>query len=86
LTPRRLERHELAATGAQLRHRTLSGRDSLTPSELPVAKMAAAGASNHTIAQTMFVSVNAIKWHLRNAYCKLDISSRDQLEDAVTRR
>lgn len=79
----RQAREELAATGARLRQRTLSGRDSLTPSERRVAEMAAAGMSNRTIAQSLFVTVNAVKWHLRNAYRKLEITSREQLEDAL---
>lgn len=79
----RQARNELAATGARLRARTLSGRDSLTPSERRVAEMAAAGMSNRAIAQSLFVTVNAVKWHLRNAYGKLEITSREELPDTL---
>lgn len=82
----RLERQaraELAATGSQLRQRTLSGLDSLTPSERRVTEMAAAGMTNRGIAQSQFVTVNAVKWHLRNAYRKLDITSREELTAAL---
>jgi DNA-binding CsgD family transcriptional regulator len=79
----RQARDELAATGAHLRHRTLSGRDALTPSERRVAEMAAVGMSNRNIAQSLFVTVNAVKWHLRNSYGKLEITSRQELRDAL---
>ena len=79
----RQARDELAATGARLGHRALSGREALTPSERRVAEMAAAGMSNRNIAQSLFVTVNAVKWHLRNAYGKLEITSRQELRDAL---
>lgn len=75
----RQAREELAATGARVGRRAFSGRDSLTPSERRVAEMAAAGMSNREIAQSLFVTVNAVKWHLRNAYRKLDVKSREDL-------
>lgn len=79
----RQAREELAATGAHLGRRSFSGRDALTPSELRVAEMAAGGMSNREIAQSLFVTVNAVKWHLRNAYRKLDVTTRDQLPNAL---
>jgi DNA-binding CsgD family transcriptional regulator len=45
--------------------------------------MAAAGMTNRGIAQSQFVTVNAVKWHLRNAYRKLDITSREELTAAL---
>jgi len=41
--------------------------------------MAAAGQSNRAIAQSLFVTVKAVEYHLANAYRKLDISGRGQL-------
>jgi DNA-binding CsgD family transcriptional regulator len=82
----RQAREELAATGAHLGRRSFSGRDALTPSERRVAEMAAAGMSNREIAQSLFVTVNAVKWHLRNAYRKLDIATREELADALEAR
>ena len=79
----RQAREELAATGAHLGHRSFTGRDALTPSEARVADMAAAGMSNREIAQSLFVTVNAVKWHLRNVYRKLDIATRDELAGAL---
>lgn len=79
----RQARDELAATGARARQRALTARDSLTPSELRVAEMAAAGMSNREIAQSLFVTVKAVKWHLGNAYKKLEVTSRKHLRDAL---
>jgi DNA-binding CsgD family transcriptional regulator len=79
----RQAREELAATGARLGKRSFAGRDALTPSERRVAEMAASGMSNREIAQSLFVTVNAVKWHLRNAYRKLDITTREELAGAL---
>jgi DNA-binding CsgD family transcriptional regulator len=78
-------RSELAATGARPRRFVLSGAESLTPSERRVAELAAGGRSNPQIAQDLFVTVNTVETHLRHAYRKLDIRSRDQLAVALTR-
>jgi DNA-binding CsgD family transcriptional regulator len=75
----RQARSELTAAGARVQARAMSGRESLTPSELRVAEMAAAGLTNREIAQSLFVTVQAVKWHLRNTYRKLDIDSREAL-------
>ena len=39
--------------------------------------------SNREIAQSLFVTVNAVKWHLRNAYRKLDIETREEIRGAL---
>jgi DNA-binding CsgD family transcriptional regulator/predicted negative regulator of RcsB-dependent stress response len=77
-------RIELAATGARPRKTLRTGVDSLTPSELRVAAMAAAGLKNREIAQGLFVTLKAVEAHLHHAYQKLDIASRDQLRDAIS--
>jgi DNA-binding CsgD family transcriptional regulator len=48
-----------------------------------VAQLAADGMSNKEIAQTLFVTINTVEWHLSSAYRKLDISSRAQLYNAL---
>jgi DNA-binding CsgD family transcriptional regulator len=83
---RRLERQaraELEATGARLRREAISGVGSLTPGERRVAEMAASGMSNREIAQALFVTVKAVKFHLHNAYGKLDVASREELPAAL---
>ena len=72
-------RHELASMGIRPRRTALSGPESLTPSELRVAQMAAAGQSNRDIAQALFVTVKAVEWHLGHAYRKLGVRSRKEL-------
>ncbi len=77
-------RAELAALGARPR-REPAARDQLTASERRVAEMAQRGLTNKEIAQTLFVTTKAVEWHLRNAYQKLNISSRKQLAQALAR-
>ncbi len=61
----------------------LSGPESLTAGEDRVASLAAEGLSNREIAQRHFVTVKAVQWHLRNIYRKLDVSSREELPEAL---
>jgi DNA-binding CsgD family transcriptional regulator len=76
-------RDELVAAGARPRRRQFSGLDALTPSERRVARMAADGMTNRQIAETLFVTVKAVQWHLGNTYRKLSVSSRDELPAAL---
>jgi DNA-binding CsgD family transcriptional regulator len=82
LADRALE--ELAATGAKPRRVMLSGVESLTPSEVRVARLAAGGMGNREIAQELFISVKTVETHLGSAYRKLDISSRQDLPEALS--
>ena len=59
------------------------GADSLTPSELRVAELAANGGTNREIAQTLFVTEKTVETHLGHAFRKLDVSSRRQLPDVL---
>jgi DNA-binding CsgD family transcriptional regulator len=76
-------REELTAAGGRPRRSAVTGIESLTPTELRVAQLAAKGLSNNQIAEQIFVSRNTISWHLRNIYRKLQIESREQLEPLV---
>ncbi|HEU4737414.1 MAG TPA: LuxR C-terminal-related transcriptional regulator [Solirubrobacterales bacterium] len=67
-------RVELKATGARPRKAVLSGVDSLTPSELRVARMAAEGMTNREIAQGLFITAKTVETHLRHVYQKLDVA------------
>jgi len=75
-------RAELVAAGGRPRRLVLSGLDSLTPSERRVAQLAAAGHSNHDIAQNLFITARTVEGHLTHAYHKLAITSREQLPAA----
>jgi DNA-binding CsgD family transcriptional regulator len=74
---------ELRATGAKPRRLQLTGVESLTPSELRVAHLAAAGRTNREIAQELFVTLRTVEGHLSNAFRKLDVSSRSELAGAL---
>lgn len=74
---------ELAACGARPRHLLLTGIDSLTASELRVARLAAQGKSNPEIAQHLYLSRKTIESHLGAIYRKLDINSREQLAHSI---
>ena len=76
-------REELMAAGARPRRPAVTGVDSLTPTELRVAQLAAQGLSNRGIAELIFVSRNTIAWHLRNIYRKLQVESREQVKQRI---
>lgn len=76
-------RTELQATGVRPRTDALSGVGALTASERRVAEAAAAGQSNKDIAQALYVTPKTIEVHLSNAYRKLGIRSRRELEGAL---
>jgi DNA-binding CsgD family transcriptional regulator len=78
-------REELLASGARPRRALASGAGALTASELRVARMAAEGLSNPEIAQRLFVTRKTVEVHLSHAYRKLDISSREQLGEALAK-
>jgi DNA-binding CsgD family transcriptional regulator len=75
---------ELAASGARPRRRGGAGPHLLTASENRVARLAADGASNREIAQTLFVTQKTVEGHLSAAYRKLSISSRAQLTSRLS--
>ena len=76
-------RDELEATGERVSRELAIGADALTPSERRIATLAAEGMTNPQIAQSLFVTVKTVEAHLRNAYRKLDISSRKELPKAL---
>jgi DNA-binding CsgD family transcriptional regulator len=64
-------RMELLATGARPRRTALRGFESLTLSELRVARLAAEGLRNREIAEALFVTGKTVDYHLRHVYQKL---------------
>jgi DNA-binding CsgD family transcriptional regulator len=74
---------ELRSTGVRPRDVTRDGVESLSPAELRVCRMAAAGMANPEIAQALFVTRGTVESQLHTAYRKLDISSRKQLRGVL---
>jgi DNA-binding CsgD family transcriptional regulator len=72
-------RAELAATGARPRKAVFTGVESLTPSELRVARLAVEGMTNREIAQALTVTAKTVETHLRHVYQKLDVAKRTEL-------
>ena len=78
-------RTELRAAGARPRRVARAGADSLTPTELRIAEMAAAGMSNPQIGQALFITRNTVETHLRHVYEKLSIRRREDIAASMTR-
>lgn len=69
-------RAELAARSADSTGRHPAAPDGLTPREVEVLRLVAAGRSNRAIAGELFVSEKTVARHLSNMYGKLGLSSR----------
>jgi DNA-binding NarL/FixJ family response regulator len=76
-------RQELRATGEKIGPRTADARDHLTPQELQIAQLAAAGLSNREIGERLFLSHRTIGSHLYRIFPKLGITARAQLRDVL---
>lgn len=57
---------------------TLSAIEPLTPRELEVLQLIAAGDSNQTIADKLVITLSAVKKHTGNIFNKLNVNSRTQ--------
>ncbi len=74
-------RTELGATGERVEQRQKVAGVELAEREATVAKMAAGGATNAEIAESLFISAHTVDYHLRKVFQKLGISSRRQLRE-----
>jgi DNA-binding CsgD family transcriptional regulator len=59
------------------------GRPRVGQSERRVTGLAAGGRTNREIADTLFVTISTVEFHLRHAFRKLGIASRAQLGEAL---
>jgi DNA-binding CsgD family transcriptional regulator len=76
-------RREVRATGEHVRKRTVEMRDDLTVQERQIAELARDGLSNQEIGARLFLSQHTVAYHLRKVFAKLDITSRNQLGEAL---
>ncbi len=61
------------------RKRPATGWASLTPTELQVIRLVAAGLRNQAIAQRLFIAPGTVKTHLTHIFTKLGITTRTEL-------
>jgi DNA-binding CsgD family transcriptional regulator len=76
---------ELRATGEKVRKRTKNTRAELTPQEQEIAQLARERHTNREIGVQLYLSARTVEWHLRKVFAKLDINSRRDLDEALTR-
>ena len=79
-------REELRAAGEKSGSRPRAAWFDLSPQELQIAQLAAAGLSNRDIGQRLYLSHRTVASHLYRTYPKLGVSSRSQLNAALPSR
>jgi DNA-binding CsgD family transcriptional regulator len=75
---------ELRATGGTVRKRSIERSDQLTAQEEQIAQLAREGLSNAAIGIRLFISPRTVEYHLHKVFAKLGITSRTQLEQALS--
>ena len=79
-------RRELQAAGEKVRKRADDTGTELTPQEQEVAQLAREGRTNPEIGAQLFIGARTVEWHLGKVFAKLGISSRRELDAALSRR
>ena len=75
---------ELRATGGTVQKRSAGRSDQLTAQEEQIARLARDGLSNPEIGVRLFISARTVQYHLHKVYAKLGITSRSQLDLALS--
>ena len=57
--------------------------EALTPQQLQIARLAAAGATNREVAAQLFLSTRTVDHHMRNIFARLGIRSRVDLAKLI---
>ena len=71
------------ATGVTAGRRSVERSHTLTAQEAHIARLASDGLSNPEIGSRLFISARTVKYHLSKVYTKLDVTSREQLENVL---
>jgi hypothetical protein len=53
--------------------------------ELSIARMLADGVSYRSIADLIFMSINGVRYHVKNIYHKLNINDRQELKRLINK-
>ncbi|SES67518.1 LuxR C-terminal-related transcriptional regulator [Geodermatophilus poikilotrophus] len=81
----RLREHEIRLGVTGRRRRPSSGWNSLTPTELQVAKLVGRGLTSPQIAARLYVSPRTVQTHISHSLRKLGLGSRVELATTVAR-
>jgi DNA-binding NarL/FixJ family response regulator len=81
----RLRPYGVRRVRASYRQRPTSGWGALTPTELKIAYLAAAGQSNPDIAAELYLSRNTVQTHVSHILAKLGARSRAEIHGEATR-
>ncbi|OBG28537.1 AAA family ATPase [Mycobacterium sp. 852002-51057_SCH5723018] len=79
-------RRELEAAGERVRPHRDDPSAELTPQEHQIAQLARTRRTNPEIGAELFLSARTVEWHLHNVFAKLAISSRHELDAALSHR
>jgi len=71
----RLVAHNVSKTPFERNHQAIKSLD-LSKRELQILQEIIKGYSNQKIADLLFISINTVKTHLKNAYVKLEVNNR----------
>lgn len=74
---------ELRAAAGRPRRLQTTGPAALTPRERELVDLAASGATNREIAESLFLTIKTVETHLRSAYRKLGVQRRAELAAAL---
>lgn len=61
----------------------MTDNTNLSPRDLEIARLAAAGTSTRDIAEQLYITTNTVKYHLKRVYDALEVQNRAQLANSL---